>query len=569
MRGDDSGDRKPRVVDSIKVEAPAKVEASVKVDTIFDAWEKLVESPTQELYAGNLVEFQDACKDHPKFLEYVETTILKPFKDKLVRAWTDLVLHLGCRTTNRVEGAHGVVKEYLSTSKCDLGTCWHKIDEMLANQFGEIQSSFGRSVTVLEHKYKDVTLYSGLGGHMSRQAMNFIFVEEARARKTLCIEKKTCGCVQRTSYDLLCACFIAVKIRHNNNEDFFSVAEEWRGIQDWMKIRHNKPIRLDEIHPHWHKLYIGEEESNEDFFSVAEEWRGIQERLERVPFQMKLEIKEGMRLLAFSETTMSSPPPKKVSTKGSIFTTKKSSQPKRKGARIGISPVPVPKPSLVSKNYDPSNPMYYMPKFMRPYIEGIVDVIGDGHCGFRAIAERVGLTEESHVMVRRALIKELKEHRNKYIEVYASASVTSTFWMDCILPKILVITTLDIGVSETFFPLRGAPPVNPKSNMICIGLIPNHFVILSLKDGCPLPPSSTKWRNHRSDEANTWDYEFFDQHDRFRALMEIEDKERPVPPNKQTNEDNPIMFDDTPVKKYEKFEDVIEHLDDLLLLDEI
>jgi len=31
---------------------------------------------------------------------------------------------------------------------------------------------------------------------------------------------------------------------------------------------------------------------------------------------MKLEIKEGLRLLAFSETTMLSPPPKKVPTKG-------------------------------------------------------------------------------------------------------------------------------------------------------------------------------------------------------------------------------------------------------------
>jgi len=167
------------------------------------------------------------------------------------------------------------VKEYLSTSKGDLGTCWEKIDEMLANQFGEIQSSVGRSVTVLEHRYKDVTLYSGLEGHMSRQVISFIFVEEERARKTLCIEKKNCGSVQRTSYGLPYACFIA------------------------MKIRHNKPIRLDEIHPHWHKLYMGGEESNEDLFSVAEEWRGIQERPERVPFQMKLEIKEGLRLLAF------------------------------------------------------------------------------------------------------------------------------------------------------------------------------------------------------------------------------------------------------------------------------
>jgi len=57
---------------------------------------------------------------------------------------------------------------------------------------------------------------------------------------------------------------------------------------------------------------------------------------------------------------------------------------------------------------------------MRPYIKRIVDVIGDGHCGFRATAESVGLTEENHVIVRREVIKELKEHRNKYIEIYAS-----------------------------------------------------------------------------------------------------------------------------------------------------
>ena len=31
---------------------------------------------------------------------------------------------------------------------------------------------------------------------------------------------------------------------------------------------------------------------------------------------------------------------------------------------------------------------------------------------------------------------------------------------------------------------------------------------------------------------------------------------------KPTNQDNPIMFDDTPVKVNEEFEDVVKHLDD-------
>lgn len=76
------------------------------------------------------MEFQDASKNFPKFLHYVQTTILDTVKDKIVRACTDLVLHLGCRPTNRVEGAHGRVKAYLTTSKGDLSTCWEKIDEV-------------------------------------------------------------------------------------------------------------------------------------------------------------------------------------------------------------------------------------------------------------------------------------------------------------------------------------------------------------------------------------------------------------------------------------------------------
>jgi hypothetical protein len=170
---------------------------------------------------------------------------------------------------------------------------------------------------------------------------------------------------------------------------------------------------------------------------------------------------------------------------------KKYSQPRRKGVRLGISPrssiptptpVPVPKPILVPRIYDPSNPTYYIPKFMRPYIDKIVDVIGNGNCGFRDIAESMGLTEEIDVMVRSALIQEVKEHRNDYINIYAgegrynfisnglhptkngSRFAPPDKWLT--LPDmghivasyysrpVVEITTLDIGVSETFFHLE-------------------------------------------------------------------------------------------------------------------
>jgi len=209
----------------------------------------MVESPTQELYANALVEFQDDYSDFPLFLKYVMTT-LNEVKEKIVRAWTDHVLHLGCRTTNRVESDHALVKKYLDNSVDDFGTCWEKIHDMFVLQFTALQTTFGQSVAILEHRFKDVTLYSGLGGHVSRFALDNIALEESRYRGTLCMDKEICGCVQRTSYGLPCACEIATKV-----------------LED-------KPILLNEIHHHWHMLRIGEE-SNDHGFSVDEEWNGI------------------------------------------------------------------------------------------------------------------------------------------------------------------------------------------------------------------------------------------------------------------------------------------------------
>jgi len=78
---------------------------------------------------------------------------------------------------------------------------------------------------------------------------------------------------------------------------------------------------------------------------------------------------------------------------------------------------------------------------------------------------------------------------------------------------------------------------------MCLGLILNHFVLLFLKDDCPLPPSSTKWNNHRSNDAPTWKFEYLDQQARFRDLMKIETGEKPPPPKKESNQAKPILCD--------------------------
>ena len=59
------------------------------VKKIISKWKVIVESPTQELYANALVEFQEVCCNFPIFLTYAMAT-LNEVKEKIVRAWTHM-----------------------------------------------------------------------------------------------------------------------------------------------------------------------------------------------------------------------------------------------------------------------------------------------------------------------------------------------------------------------------------------------------------------------------------------------------------------------------------------------
>jgi len=122
--------------------------------------------------------------------------------------------------------------------------------------------------------------------------------------------------------------------------------------------------------------------------------------------------------------------------------------------------------------------------------------------------------------------------------------IVSNYYNRCVV----LLTNHEIGTLESFFPLRGLPPAKQKTPIMCLGLIPDHFVLIFLKDGCPLPTSSTEWNNHKNEEALTWEDEYLDKQDRFRDLMIIENGEKPPQPKKESNEAELILCD-TPKKQ--------------------
>ncbi|GAU27955.1 hypothetical protein TSUD_146730 [Trifolium subterraneum] len=258
-----------------------------------------------------------------------------------------------------------------------------------------------------------------------------------------------------------------------------------------LKIEKKLPIRLDEVNTHWKRLQIDETVDGE--VDCLQEFNVIQERLKSSDHSMKLQIRDQLRLIAYPEITSLTPPIKQVDTKGAkrgksakcnSSTTRspsyweymderfpdfqasqsKSSKPKRKTARIGnLSPNVLPCRSI---KY-----MEYMSLFMHSYIEDIIDVKGDGHCGFRVAAEK------------------------EYEAIY--------------------------GTKERFeYILNGLYP--PKV-LIKSGIAPS---------GCPLPPNCKEWKTHRAPEDDTWEDTFLDRMTEFDELMKNEKGDMEMETNK-------------------------------------
>jgi len=155
-------------------------------------------------------------------------------------------------------------------------------------------------------------------------------------------------------------------------------------------------------------------------------------------------------------------------------------------------------------------------------------------------------------MIRTHRIQELKDHRDDYVEVYVGENrynyilnglhppanmkgcvhlvnkwltfpdmghIVANYYKRCEV----VLTNLEVEKSKSFLPLRGPlPPGKQKTPIMCLGVILNHFVLIYLKNGCPLPPSSTECHNHKKEDEVTWEDEYLDQHELFRKLMVIE-----------------------------------------------
>ncbi|MCI56012.1 receptor-like protein kinase, partial [Trifolium medium] len=72
---------------------------------------------------------------------------------------------------------------------------------------------------------------------------------------------------------------------------------------------------------------------------------------------------------------------------------------------------------------------------MHPFIENVIDIAEDGHCGFGAVAGLIGENEDAHQMIRLDLTVELKMHSKRYIEVFGGGEERLNQIKDALIPE--------------------------------------------------------------------------------------------------------------------------------------
>ena len=66
-----------------------------------DAWESLVDCPSEHQFDDCFKKFEIVCSPWPIFVDYVNQTWIIFHKEKFVKFWMNKVMHLGNTTINR------------------------------------------------------------------------------------------------------------------------------------------------------------------------------------------------------------------------------------------------------------------------------------------------------------------------------------------------------------------------------------------------------------------------------------------------------------------------------------
>ena len=403
----------------------------------------------------------------------------------------------------RVESAHARYKLWLGPSNQKFHRAFPKLHGLLEMHYDSIRTEMERSLTVKPHSTAS-HIFRRLGGVVSHLAIQKM-VKEMNS-----VNPNDCDHTLHTSYGLMCACQLDAKLSNRRTVN---------------------PVH--DLNVFWRTLHMGEppEQRQQSVRDQFNEW--ARDRSENA-------TEDEMRSY-FDDTDAS-----RSSLEEPIVNQRRGRPPRATGSRI---PSSWEQHTPQSRRRNPTQPntgsgsqastgtsfryQNQMPRQTTHFIRGWSNVISDGNCGFRVIAQLQYNDQDRWRDVRQDLMEELLTHRNMYNaemgEARATEIANSLNWFagPCnqpwwyTLPDMGCLTATkyqrvlscysELG-SLTYLPLEcrsqmDSPRPDPPSvhEEWTMGFVDRcHYIRLRVIDECPLPPLWRPWETSSEERISHW-----------------------------------------------------------------
>lgn len=183
-----------------------------------------------------------------------------------------------------------------------------------------------------------------------------------------------------------------------------------------------------------------------------------------------------------------------------------------------------------------------IPGIILPFVEGYLDVLADGNCGFRVVADYVFGNEEQWRVTRVCIANEILANRALYEHIYFDGvdagyrrimwdggACLQDHWMTVVedlfpIANIFNAAIMLFGYGNgrnlyaccTVLPLRAASTTTRPDQEFVIAHLGDsyqHYIRLNLAPDFPVPPIVSLWFRSRSDSVVGWE----DLYERRRA----------------------------------------------------
>ncbi|XP_017406409.1 uncharacterized protein LOC108319697 [Vigna angularis] len=323
--------------------------------------ENVMDCDDESLFVEYVNGFQYTSSSWPLFFEYVNQTWIILYNTYFVKFWTNKVMHLVNTTTNRAESAHWSLKKVLGNSMGDLCSCWDNIHNVIILQHNKIKASFESSLLLTSDHFKGYR-YRELIRRVSRYALDLI-AKELKIVQQIGLDSSKCGCILRRTFGVPCTCELA-----RYDPKMIPIVETSRRTINEVDIGGKVTIKqklLEIVCPTLTSM---------------------------VPQLHKVKTKDAQKSKVQRSERSTTRDPSYFEYVDAFHSTIESSYVRSKLQS---------KPKAVKKRRVPMIDQFH--STTHPFIVDVVDVVADGHCGYRCIVALLGLGEDSWPVIRNEL----------------------------------------------------------------------------------------------------------------------------------------------------------------------